>query len=59
VRALTEGRYNVAFDDLRAVAAPSLRHRVFLNFEADAAGVTTDHIVEELLEQVVADRLAS
>jgi len=59
VRALTEGRYNVAFDDLRAVAAPALRHRVFLNFEADAAGVTTDSIVEELLERVVADKLAS
>ena len=37
IRALLEGRYNLAVEDLRAVAAPALRHRVFLNFEADAA----------------------
>ena len=50
VRALLEGRYNVAFDDLVAVALPALRHRVFLQFEAEADEVTTDHIINEILE---------
>ena len=51
VRALLEGRYNVAFEDLAAVARPALRHRVFLQFEAEADGVTTDQIVDEVLER--------
>ena len=50
VRALLEGRYNVAFEDLAAVAHPALRHRVFLQFEAEADSVTTDQIVDEILE---------
>jgi len=45
IRALLEGRYNVALEDLEAVAVPALRHRVFLNFEADAAGVDTERVV--------------
>ena len=45
IRALLEGRYNLAIEDLEAVAAPALRHRIFLNFEADAAGVTADEVV--------------
>jgi MoxR-like ATPase len=51
VRALLEGRYNVAFEDLAAVARPALRHRVFLQFEAEADGVTTDQIISEVLER--------
>jgi len=50
VRALLEGRYNVAFEDLAAVAHLTLRHRVFLQFEAEADSVTTDQIVDEILE---------
>jgi MoxR-like ATPase len=50
VRALLEGRYNVAFDDLAAVAHPALRHRVFLQFEAEADAITTDQIIAEILE---------
>jgi MoxR-like ATPase len=50
VRALLEGRFNVAFDDLVAVARPALRHRVFLQFEAEADAVTTDQIIDEILE---------
>ncbi len=53
VRALLEGRYNVAFDDLTAVAYPALRHRVFLQFEAEADGVTADQIITEILERTV------
>ena len=50
VRALLEGRFNVAFDDIAAVARPALRHRVFLQFEAEADAVTTDQIIDEILE---------
>ncbi|GAW91879.1 ATPase [Calderihabitans maritimus] len=52
VHALMEGRYNVAFDDLRYVAYPALRHRVFLNFEGQAEGYTPDRIISLLLEEV-------
>src|SRR5439155_1582062 len=51
VRALLEGRYNVAFDDLVAVARPALRHRVFLRFEAEADEVSTDRLIDEIVEK--------
>ena len=53
--ALLEGRYNVAFADLRAVALPALRHRVILNFEAQAEGVTGDDAIQGILEHVRED----
>jgi MoxR-like ATPase len=53
VRALLEGRYNVAFDDINAVAPAALRHRVFLQFEAEADGMTTDRLISDILEQTV------
>jgi len=49
IRALLEGRYNLALEDLEAVAPPALRHRIFLNFEADAAGVDTERVVAAVL----------
>jgi len=49
-RALTHGRYNVAFEDLEQVYLPALRHRVILNFEAEAEGMTTDEVLEQILE---------
>ncbi len=52
IRALMEGRLNVSFEDIRAVAHPALRHRVMLNFDAESAGMTTDEILSRLLEQV-------
>jgi MoxR-like ATPase len=52
VRALLEGRFNVAFDDLAAVVLPALRHRIFLQFEAEADGINSDRILTEILEQV-------
>ena len=55
VRALTQGRFNVSFDDIEAVAAPALRHRLILNFEAEAEGITTDHIVAQVLQDVPRD----
>src|SRR3979411_1275756 len=53
VRALLEGRYNVAFDDLSAVAQPALRHRIFLQFEAEADGMTADKLITDVLEPTV------
>jgi MoxR-like ATPase len=56
ITALLDGHYNVALDDLRAVAPPTLRHRLILNFEAQSEGVTTDQVVKELLEKVLNQR---
>ncbi len=55
VRALTQGRFNVSFDDIQAVAMPTLRHRLILNFEAEAEGITTDHVVAQILKDVPKD----
>jgi MoxR-like ATPase len=49
VRALLEGRYNVAFEDIRAVSLAALRHGVILGFEADAEGVTTDKLIHDVV----------
>ena len=51
-RAVTEGRYHVSFEDIRALAHPVLRHRVLLNFHAESEGITTDQIIDQLLELV-------
>ena len=53
VRALLDGRYNVAFEDLSAVAQPALRHRIFLQFEAEADGMTADKLIGDVLEHTV------
>ena len=50
-RALLEGRTVVDFDDVRAVALPVLRHRVLVNFQAEADGIDPDEIVRRLLER--------
>src|SRR5215813_11492783 len=50
VRALSEGRYNVSVEDLRAVALPALRHRLILNFEGEAEGVDVDRLIGELMD---------
>lgn len=52
VRALLDGRYNVSFEDIRRVFLPSLRHRVLLNFEAQAEGVEIDQVLLEILQKV-------
>ena len=52
VRALLDGRYNVSFEDVRRVYLPALRHRVILNFEAQAEGIDTDHVLLEILEKL-------
>ena len=51
-RALTNGRYHVSYEDIRALAHPVLRHRVLTNFRAESEGVTSDAIIDELLTAV-------
>jgi MoxR-like ATPase len=52
VRAMIDGRFNVSFDDIEAVAFAALRHRLILNFEAEAEGITTDHVIAQVLRDV-------
>ena len=58
VRALADGRFNVSYDDIQAVAATALRHRLILNFEAEAEGITTDQIIGQILADVPRDATA-
>ena len=55
-RAVTAGRYHVNFDDIRAMAHPVLRHRVLTNFHAQSEGITTDTLIDRLLEAVPVPR---
>src|SRR5579883_2291009 len=52
VRALLEGRYNVSMEDIRSVAFPALRHRLVLNFDGLADGITPERLIETILEEV-------
>jgi len=54
VRALMEGRFNIAFEDIKAVSYPILRHRLLLNFDAVSEGKTSDDIIKEIINQVEA-----
>ena len=52
VRALLEGRYNVSFEDIRRVYLPALRHRVLLNFEAQAENIPSDKVLTNIMAEV-------
>jgi MoxR-like ATPase len=52
IMALMDGRFNVAIDDIRAAAMPALRHRVILNFEGEAEGITSEAVVRAILDEV-------
>ena len=54
--ALLDGRFNVAKEDVKRAARPALRHRVILNFEAEADGVTTDQLVDEAVRHAESGR---
>ncbi len=54
-RAILRGRYHVAIEDVQAAARPILRHRIIPNFAAQSEGLTTDDIVEKLLQTIPAD----
>ncbi len=49
LQAMLDGRYNASFSDVQKVYLPSMRHRVLLNFEGEAEGVSTDDVLREIL----------
>jgi MoxR-like ATPase len=57
IRALLDGRYNVAYDDIASVAPAALRHRLLLNFEGEAEGIGTDTIIREVLTRLASQRV--
>jgi MoxR-like ATPase len=52
IQALFGGRFAASIEDVKRVALPALRHRVLLNFEGEAEGVTTDDVLKSLLEKL-------
>ncbi len=50
--AAMDGRFSVAIDDLKRIAVPVLRHRISINFQAQAEGLTTDDLVRRLVESI-------
>jgi MoxR-like ATPase len=52
VRALLDGRYNVSFEDVRKVYLPALRHRILLNFEAQAENIPSDVVLQAIMKEV-------
>ena len=52
VRAVLKGRYHVTVDDIEALAHPVLRHRIVPTFNAEAEGITVNHIIDKLLKDV-------
>jgi MoxR-like ATPase len=56
IRALLDGRYNVAYEDIAGVAPAALRHRLLINFEGEAEGVTTDKVIREVLNALATQR---
>ena len=55
-RALARRRYHVAYEDIAALAAPVLRHRILLNFHAESERIDTDEIIRRLLDAHAAAR---
>jgi MoxR-like ATPase len=51
-RALLQGRYNTAFEDIKEVAKSSLRHRIILNFRGEAEGIEAEDIINDVLEKI-------
>ena len=52
VRALLDGRFHIGFQDVREVILPSMRHRVILNFQAEAEGISPDTVLENIVSEV-------
>jgi len=55
IHALLDGRFNVSYGDVQAVAPPALRHRVILNFEGEAEGISTDSVVRAIIAETPAE----
>ncbi len=58
IRAILDDRFHVAREDLRTMAQPVLRHRLILNFEGQAEGISTDHVIEQIIGKVPDETLA-
>jgi MoxR-like ATPase len=58
VKALLDDRANVSVEDIRAMALPAMRHRVLLNFEGEAEGMSTDEILKNIVETLPAEAAA-
>ena len=52
IRAVLEGRYNVAFEDIYYTAYPALRHRLFLNFDGMSEGLTPDNLISKIIKEI-------
>lgn len=59
IRAILDNRYHVAREDLRTMALPVLRHRMILNFEGQAEGISTDDVIRKLMDDVKEDALTN
>jgi MoxR-like ATPase len=59
IKAILDNRYNVAREDIRAMTLPVLRHRIILNFEGQAEGVSTDAVIENIVKELPEDTLAA
>lgn len=55
--ALLDGRFNVAYDDIRQAATPALRHRLILNFEAQAEGINSDAVIQHILDVMLPEEV--
>ncbi len=51
-RALLQGRYNTAFEDIKEVAKSGLRHRIILNFRGEAEGIEVEDVIDDVLERI-------
>ena len=56
VMALMDGRFNVSSEDVKSACYPALRHRIILNFEGEAEGVSTDSVIDEILSKTTATK---
>jgi MoxR-like ATPase len=59
IKAILDHRYHVARDDIRSMALPVLRHRIILNFEGQAEGISTDTVVQHIVRDLPEDTLAA
>lgn len=59
IKAILDHRYHVARDDIRAMALPVLRHRLILNFEGQAEGISTDTVIQRIVKELPEDTLAA
>jgi MoxR-like ATPase len=52
IKAILEGRESVSFDDIKNMAYPALRHRIFVNYEGISKGIDSDKMIKKILESI-------